>query len=62
MRALLLSSRNLKPLAAPMAPPWTFLDTLRPSQSEDMATLESDRSAAPEAEMAFGRKLELNGI
>jgi hypothetical protein len=47
-----------EPLAAPMAPPRTDLDTLRPSRPEDMARLESDLSAAPEAEMGSGNYLE----
>ena len=38
-------------LAAPLV---TGLDTLLPSRLEDKATLESDLSAAPEAEMGWG--------
>ena len=41
-------------LAAPAAPLVTGLDTLLPSRLEDKATLESDLSAAPEAEMGWG--------
>ena len=41
-------------LAAPAAPLVTGLDTLLPSRLEDKATLESDLSAAPEAERWAG--------
>ena len=54
MRAPPLSTPNFESLAAPAAPLVTGLDTLLPSRLEDKATLESDLSAAPEAEMGWG--------
>ena len=54
MRAPEMSSPEFKSTVAPTAPLVTGLDTLLPSRPEDKATLESDLSAAPEAEMGWG--------